>query len=278
MCTHAARALEAQVFAALFRVAPARLRRVDCARRWVLARCMTEPVETPRPIEAPRRNLTGAIVPALALAGLVAVAVLFLAGRGPQDKMAAALPPENCILENADGVGGAIDLVDANGARVTQADFAGEPAILYFGFTHCPDVCPTSMYAIAEAMALPSGYDLQPVLISVDPARDTPAVMAAYVQTEGFPPGLVGLTGSLAQVEAAKRAFQVYASRAAGNVGEQDYNVDHSSLLYVVDSGWRTVAIIPTMRRADPSDPRSPMVATSPENIAACIAAGLERA
>jgi protein SCO1/2 len=238
---------------------------------------MTEPVETPRPLETPRRNLTGAIVPALALAGLVAVAVLFLAGRGQQDKLVATRPPENCILENADGVGGPIELIDTNGARVTQADFAGEPAILYFGFTHCPDVCPTSMYAIAEAMALPSGYDIQPVLISVDPARDTPAALAAYVQTDGFPPGLVGLTGSQAQVTAAERAFQVYASRAEGNVGDENYNVDHSSLLYVMDADWRTVAIVPTMKRADPSDPRSPMVATSAENIAACIAAGLDR-
>ena len=90
----------------------------------------------------------------------------------------AAAAPRDCILEDADGVGGPIDLVDSNGARVTQADFAGEPAVIYFGFTHCPDICPTSMYAVAEALAQPGGYDVQPILITVDPERDTPAAHA----------------------------------------------------------------------------------------------------
>ena len=74
----------------------------------------------------------------------------------------------------------------------TQADFAGEPAVIYFGFTHCPDICPTSMYTLAEALAEPDGYDVQPILITVDPERDTPARMGEYTRTQGFPPGLVG--------------------------------------------------------------------------------------
>ena len=229
------------------------------------------------PVAAPRRNLTGAIVPALALAGLVAAGALFLAGRGGAEKGVSQAPPANCILENADAVGGPIDLVDANGRRVTQADFEGAPAVIYFGFTRCPDVCPTSMYALAEALAEPNGYDVRPVLITVDPARDTPAVMGAYAQTDGFPPGLMGLSGSEGQVEAAKRAFQVYSARVARpNDPPGMYNVDHSSLLYVMDAQWRTVAIAPTMRRSDPADSRSPMVATTPADLAACIAAGLE--
>ncbi|MBY0564645.1 MAG: SCO family protein [Hyphomonadaceae bacterium] len=230
-------------------------------------------------VQEPRRTLTGAIIPALGLAGLVAAAALLLVGRGGPEKQAALAPPGNCILENADGVGGPIDLVDGNGARVTEADFAGTPAALYFGFTHCPDVCPATMYTLAEALAQPGGYDVQTILVSVDPARDTPEVMRAYVQTSGFPAGLVGLTGSDTQIDAAKRAFQVYAASAPARTGDAAnvYNVDHSSLLYIVDGNWRTVAIIPTMQRADPADPRSPMVATGPTAISACIAAGLER-
>jgi protein SCO1 len=230
-----------------------------------------------QPVETPRRNLTGAIVPALAAAGLAAVGAMVLVsqnGRTPFVAPAAA----NCILENVDAIGGPIALVDSNGARVTQADFAGQPAVIYFGFTHCPDVCPTTMYTLAEALAQPGGYDVQSVMITVDPARDTPAVMGAYAHTNGFPSGLIGLTGSQAQVDAAKDAFHVYASRSAIPGAPADvYNVDHSSLLYVVDGNWRTVAAAPTMRQADPNNPSSPMVPTPPQDIAACIAAGLER-
>jgi len=243
---------------------------------WCLASMVTKPADTPRQTETPRRSLTGAIIPVLAVAALVAtVALVAVSQRGPAGKGAPVA--ENCILENADAVGGPIDLIDSNGARVTQADFAGSPAVVYFGFTHCPDVCPTSMYVLAEALSQPTGFDIQPVLISVDPARDTPSAMAEYLQTQGFPAGLIGLTRPGSQVAAAEAAFRVYAQRAPGNVGDTNYNIDHSSLLYVLDGSWRTVAIIPTMSRADPEDPRSPMVATSAEDISACIAAGLSR-
>ncbi len=185
----------------------------------------------------------------------------------------------DCIQQNVDAVGGPIELVDANGGRVTQTDFAGEPAVIYFGFTHCPDICPTSMYTLAEALAEPGGYDVQPILITVDPERDTPQRMGEYVHTDGFPPGLVGLSGTRAQVDAAASAFQVHhsTSRIPG-APAGTYNVDHSSLLYVLDGNWRTVSIIQTMNRADPMDPASPLVPVSAESISRCIAAGLERA
>jgi protein SCO1/2 len=220
---------------------------------------MSEPVETPR------RNLTGAIVPALAVAGLAALGALLLVLRSGGLNTEATPVVENCILEGAEEVGGPIALVDSNGAAVTQADFAGAPAVIYFGFAHCPDICPTSMYALAEALAQPGGYDVQPVLITVDPERDTPEVMGAYVRTNGFPAGLVGLTGTPAQVDAAKSAFHVYSSRAPIEGAPADsYNVDHSSFLYVVDGAWRTRAIINS-------------VTATPDQIGQCIAAGLER-
>ncbi|MEZ5971949.1 MAG: SCO family protein [Hyphomonadaceae bacterium] len=230
------------------------------------------------PVETPRRNLTGAVVPAVAVAGLAALGAMLMVGaNGGGGRQAAA--PRDCIQQNVDAVGGPIDLVDSNGARVTQADYAGEPAVIYFGFTHCPDVCPTTMYALAEALAQPGGYDVQPVLITVDPERDTPQRMHEYTHTQGFPPGLAGLTGTQAQVDAAAAAFQVHHSRSAiPGAPADEYNVDHSSLLYVVDGNWRTVSIIQTVNRADPLDPASPLVPASPESIAACIAAGLERA
>jgi protein SCO1 len=227
----------------------------------------------PEPTETPRRRLTGAVVPAMAAAGLAAVFAILLVGFNGEQR---AQAPENCILEGAGDVGGPIDLIDANGARVTQADFAGQPALIYFGFTHCPDVCPLSMYAVAEAMAQPQSYDAQPILITLDPERDTPDVMRAYASTAGFPQGLVALTGSRAQVDAAKAAFHVYSARAPiEGADPETYNVDHSSFLYVVDGAWRTVAIIPTIVRERPQDPSSPIVAAPIAQISACIAAGL---
>lgn len=227
------------------------------------------------PHETPRRTLTRAVVPAVALAALAAVGAILLVGVNGNAPFGAREAPQNCILEGAEGVGGPIDLVDQNGARVTQADFAGTPAVIYFGFTNCPDVCPTSMYALAEALAQPSGYHVRPILISVDPARDTPERMREYTATEGFPAGLVGLTGSPEQVNAALSTFHAYgraqppASGSPGNV----YNVDHTSFLYVMDGRWRTVAIIPTTQRSGDT-----LVAASAPDLAACISAGLERA
>jgi protein SCO1 len=229
--------------------------------------------------ETPRRNLTAAVVPALAAAALAAVGAMLLVGQNGAERAKHAAAPRDCIIENADGVGGPIDLVDSNGSRVTQADFAGEPAVIYFGFTHCPDICPTSMYTVAEALAQPDGYDVQPILITVDPERDTPARMGEYVRTQGFPEGLSGLSGTRAQIDAAASEFQVFHSRVPIEGAAADvYNVDHSSLLYVVDANWRTVSIMQTMNREDPMNPRSPLVPASPQAIAACIAAGLERA
>lgn len=216
------------------------------------------------PVETPRRRLTGAVVPALAAAALAAFVTMLLVGRNGAEKTAATPVVENCILEGAEEVGGPIELVDANGAIVTQADFAGEPAVIYFGFTHCPDICPTSMYTLADALAAPGGYDVQPVLVSLDPERDTPEVMGAYARTDGFPSGVVGLTGSRAQVDAAKAAFHVYSARAEiEGAPAGTYNVDHSSFLYVLDGQWRTRAIVNTLR-------------ATPDQMAACIAAGLE--
>ena len=166
----------------------------------------------PTPIETPRRNLTRAAVPALAAAVAAGALALYLTGQ-IQERNAQPNVPQSCILNGIDQIGGPISLVDANNRAVTQVDFARQPAILYFGYTHCPDVCPTTMYTLAQALSQPGGYDIQSVLITVDPERDTPAVLGQYVRTNGFPPGLQGLSGTRAQVEAAERAFQVYAHK-----------------------------------------------------------------
>lgn len=200
-------------------------------------------------------------MPALAIAALAGLATMLMVGRFRDE---AAAPSEaGCIIEGADLVGGPISLSDTLNQPVTQADFAGEPAVVYFGFTNCPDACPTAMYLLAEALKLPGGYDAQPILITVDPERDTPEVLGRYIHTDGFPDGLDGLTGTPEQIDAAAAAFRVVHQKspiegAPANV----YNVDHTSFLYVLDGEWRTRAIITTQGR-------------TPQEIAACIDRGL---
>jgi len=211
--------------------------------------------------EKPRRDLSGAVVPAVAAAALAAVLTLVLAGQKTDQRQVST----DCVLQGVEAIGGPISLLDTNGARVTQADFRDQPSVVYFGFTHCPDTCPTTMYSLARALQEPGGYDIQPVLISVDPARDTPAVLKQYVHSGGFPAGLVGLTGSQAEVDAAAAAFKVFhQTRPIEGAAANAYDVDHSSLLYVMDRAWRTRAVINSVH-------------ASPSEIAQCIAAGLER-
>lgn len=143
-------------------------------------------------------------------------------------------------------IGGAFSLVNQDGQNVTEADFAGKPILVFFGFTYCPDVCPLSLDLLGAALdklaetAPEKAARLQPVFISVDPARDTPAQMKDYLSY--FHPSLTGLTGSREQIDAVKKAFRVYAARAKDTDANGHYNVDHSSLFYLMDGDNRYLA------------------------------------
>src|SRR3954470_996611 len=114
-------------------------------------------------------------------------------------------------------IGGPFTLVDQNGRTVSDRDFAGRYRIVYFGYTHCPDVCPTDLATISQALTLFEKQDaaraakVQPLFITVDPARDTPATLKEYLRA--FHPRLVGLTGSAAQIADAEKKFVVYARK-----------------------------------------------------------------
>jgi len=132
-------------------------------------------------------------------------------------------------------VGGPFSLVDHTGTRVTEADFAGQSKLMFFGYTYCPDMCPLGLATIAAAYdQLDPAEQAQvvPIFVTVDPERDTVEAIADYVDL--FHPAMVGLTGSLDETDAAARAYRVY-YRKAESESATDYLVDHSTFTYLMD-------------------------------------------
>lgn len=135
-------------------------------------------------------------------------------------------------------VGGAFSLVDHKGQPVTEKSWPGKYKLVFFGFTHCPDICPAAMQKMTVVMETvdAKGQKLVPLLITVDPARDTPEVMAAYVGN--YNPHIIGLTGTEAQVKAAEDTYKVYASKVPASHGAHDmgdhYMTDHSGYVYLM--------------------------------------------
>lgn len=139
-------------------------------------------------------------------------------------------------------VGGPFTLTDTEGREVTEKTYAGRFMLVYFGYTFCPDVCPTELQVIANALDLlgPAAARIAPLFVTIDPERDTVTTMAEYVKL--FDPRLVGLTGTEAQIAAAARAYRVY--RAKSNAKDStSYLMDHSSFIYLMgpDGGFRAL-------------------------------------
>ncbi len=138
-------------------------------------------------------------------------------------------------------IGGPFSLVDQDGRARTDADFRGGYMMIYFGYTFCPDVCPTAlsdMIAAVDELG-PLAERIQPVFITVDPARDTPERLKSYVPS--FHPRLVGLSGSEAQITAAAKVYRVYYAKAEDPGAGPDYLMDHSSIIYLMDPDGRYV-------------------------------------
>eukprot|EP00798_Chlamydomonas_sp_ICE-L_P021020 gene21020-27885_t len=131
-------------------------------------------------------------------------------------------------------VGGPFDLIDTEGKKFTDRELLGEFALLYFGFTHCPDICPDEMEKVAEVVDLVEkevGVQVPPVFISIDPQRDTPQLVKSYVAE--FHPRMLGLTGEFEKVKAASKAYRVYFNKTGDS--DTDYLVDHSIIHYLID-------------------------------------------
>jgi protein SCO1/2 len=138
-------------------------------------------------------------------------------------------------------IGGPFSLVGADGKPVTDRDFRGRYMLIFFGFTHCPDICPAELQVIAQALDQlgDKAKNVVPVFITLDPERDTPEAMANYVKS--FGPNFVGLTGSPEAIAAAAKAYRVSYSKVENNDSPGDYSVDHSALVYLMDPEGRYV-------------------------------------
>ncbi|WID94860.1 SCO family protein [Bosea vestrisii] len=138
-------------------------------------------------------------------------------------------------------VGGAFSLTDHTGRKVTQADYQGKPALVFFGFTNCPEVCPTTLFELTTLLGkLGADADkLNVLFVTVDPGRDTPAQLALYLQS--FDPRIVGLSGSQAEVDAALKAYKAYAKRLPTADG---YTMDHTASVYLMDAEGRFRSLI----------------------------------
>jgi protein SCO1 len=137
-------------------------------------------------------------------------------------------------------IGGPFTLIDQDGKAITERDMKGKPFLVFFGYTHCPDVCPTTLFELSEVMrAMGKDADrIGTLFITVDPDRDTPAVMKDYLSS--FDPHMRGATGNQQQIGVVEKEFRVYAKKVPTK--GDDYSMDHSAVVYLMDKEGRFVA------------------------------------
>ena len=179
----------------------------------------------------------------LALGAFVAGLVLFSAvvfivtGRSPAP------------ITMPSAVGGPFKLVDQNSQPITEQDLIGHPYLVFFGFTHCPDVCPTTLFEVSEILRKlgPDAKNVRALFITVDPERDTPAVLKDYMSS--FDPRVIGATGDSAAIMSVEKTFRVYAKKIPLDGG--GYTMDHTAIVYLMDKAGRFVAPFNMKRRPE---------------------------
>jgi protein SCO1 len=171
------------------------------------------------------------------------LALLLAAGLG---WMRFTAPPPGNLAGSS--LGGAFALVNQDGKPVTDQDFKGKYRLMYFGYTFCPDVCPTDVGLIAKGLNAYAASQsdraarVQPIFITVDPERDDPAALKTF--TQAFHPRLIGLTGTPAQIDAARKSFGIYAKKIATSDPE-NYLMDHFAVLYLFGPDGEPIAFLP---------------------------------
>lgn len=146
-------------------------------------------------------------------------------------------------------IGGPFALTRQDGVRVSETMLKGKPSLVFFGFTHCPDVCPTTLFEVSEILRAlgPDADKARGVFVTVDPARDTPAQMKLYLSS--FDPHIVGLSGTGDEIAAIVKAYRVYAKKVP--LQGDDYTMDHTALVYLIDKEGRFVAPFNVKRKPD---------------------------
>lgn len=181
-----------------------------------------------------------AIVISSFLAGLMLMfsVILFMTGRG--------VVPN---IQEAAAIGGPFKLIDQDGKPLTDQDMKGKPFLVFFGFTHCPEVCPTKLFEISEILRKlgPDADKISALFITVDPERDTPALMKDYLSN--FDPHLRGATGDAEAIAKVAKAYRVYYAKVPLEGG--DYTMDHSAIVYLMDKNGHFVAPFNVKRTPD---------------------------
>ncbi|HEV7259178.1 MAG TPA: SCO family protein [Bosea sp. (in: a-proteobacteria)] len=197
-------------------------------------------------MRAPSRPSWPAALWHLALA--LAFALLFAVvgsgqARGEEPARRSAAELMDVLMWNREPVGGPFSLTDHSGQARSDADFRGKLLLVYFGFTYCPDICPTDLVEISRTIDQlgPAGEIIQPLFVTLDPERDTSAQLAEYVPL--FHSRLIGLTGSAEAVRAAADAYKVFYRKV--EIGGGDYTVDHSAYVYLLDTEGRYLGFFP---------------------------------
>jgi protein SCO1 len=146
-------------------------------------------------------------------------------------------------------IGGPFHLVDQNGKPFGDQDMKGKPYLVFFGFTHCPDICPTTLFEMSQLMRKlgPDADRVGVLFITVDPGRDTPALIKDYLAS--FDPHLRGLTGDQAAIDQAVKDYRVYAKKVP--LQGSDYTMDHTAIVYLMDKDGQFIAPFDLQRSAD---------------------------
>ena len=180
---------------------------------------------------------------AIALVGIIAgsaLAYIVLSGGGSK------LTSQGTAVETGKAlIGGPFTLTDHTGKRVTDKDFLGKPLLIFFGFTNCPDICPSGLQVMAAALDKlgSKGSKVTPIFITLDAQRDTPEKLAQYVKS--FHPRLVGLTGSEMELAAAAKAYRVYAQKVSDDATPGSYTYDHAAIIYLMGADGAFITHIP---------------------------------
>jgi cytochrome oxidase Cu insertion factor (SCO1/SenC/PrrC family) len=180
------------------------------------------------------RRALGAVLGVLLLSTFVAAA----------DEQPSAAKLMDDLMWERGPIVGPFALIDHTGKRRTDADFRGKLMIIYFGYSYCPDICPTDLMSISSAIDLlgPAGDAVQPIFITVDPERDTPGHLADYVAA--FHPRLVGLTGAPDEIRKVATAYKTYYAKVE-SADRKDYVVDHTAFIYLVGKQGQYLGFLP---------------------------------